>query len=953
MRRHTRSGATILVALSLVASGCGEKTPTAAPDIGNQSGTSGQLALTRQADTVDVDQSVQLTAIVPSAPGSVASSVSWASSDPNVAIVTQNGVLFALKSGRTIVTATSRGQSSATTVTVRPSVREVAFDSDSLAISVSQSVKLPYRVKDSDGNDVDLSTRKVEWITSDAQVVPLTGDATVTGRAIGSADLLLRVDAKEATTRVKVMAKPVASVVVSPTSLKLGTTQSATLTVTTYDVQGNVLTGRTLTYASSDQTIAYVNASGVVTGVSNGQATITVTADGRRSTTVPVTVGAGPTNPTVPVALVAVTLNASSLTAGQSTQANAVTKDASGNVLTGRTIVWTTSDPAVASIDGAGVITSLEAGSATITATSEGQTGTAALAVAPSPTAPAPVASMTLSVSPTLTIGQSTQAVVTLKDSSGNVLTGRTVTWVSTDASIVNVSSSGSVTALKAGGVTISASVSGGVSASAVVSAVAPPAAVRNITLTAGTTQLKIGQLTQITAVVRDANGNVMSGVPVTFTSSPSTVATVSGGGVVAGVNVGSAMIYAKADTVIRSLGMTVIDSTSAAPPPPPPPPAPTGIAILPGQSIQAQVNANPAGTTFILKSGTHVRQDVVPKDGDVFLGEAGTVLDGQNATAFAFRGWNGSRWINSVTVRNLKIVNYTPPAQNGAIWGGDDLTGSTDAWILDSLDVSYSTNLGVRVGNHMSVLRSVLHHNGTINIGGVGRGVLVDGIESSYGNNGCLKDPGFESGGSKFVMTDSLVVRNSFFHHNCGVGLWLDINNKNYVLESNRVEDNVREGICTEISFNGIVRNNAVARNGWPTDPYRANGWLWDAGIGIHESNGVEVYGNTLTENFNGIAVVQQRRDATTGDVYAPTGGYFAQNIYVHDNTVYQRNGGVSGAANDLGDTATFLSRNNRWAKNKYYLGTNGRPFAWMNGVRTTTEWSTYNQDVTGSFNP
>src|SRR6476620_2415229 len=289
MRRHARSGATILVALSLVAVGCGEKAPSA-PGFGTHGATSGQVALTRKADTVDVDQSVQLSAIIPSAPGSVAPGVAWASSDPSVAIVTQNGVLFALKSGRTIVTATARGQSDATTVTVRPSVRDVEFQSDSLAISVSQSVKLPYRVKDSDGNDVDLSTRKVEWITSDAQVVPLTGDAEITGRAIGSADLLLRVDAKQATTRVKVMAKPVASVVVSPTSLTIGTTQSATLAVTTYDVQGNVLTGRSLTYGSSDQTIAYVNSNGVVTGVANGQATITVTADGRKSTTVPITV---------------------------------------------------------------------------------------------------------------------------------------------------------------------------------------------------------------------------------------------------------------------------------------------------------------------------------------------------------------------------------------------------------------------------------------------------------------------------------------------------------------------------------------------------------------------------------------------------------------------------------------------------------------------------------------
>src|SRR5690349_9094278 len=199
MRRHARSGATVLVALALVAVGCGEKAPTAAPEIGTH-GSTGPVALTRKADTVSVDESVQLSAIIPSAPGSMAPSVSWSSSDPNVAIVTQNGVLFALKSGRTIVTATSHGQSDATTVTVRPSVREVSFGSDSVAISVSQSVKLPYRVKDSDGNDVDLSTHKVEWITSNAQVVPLTGDATVTGRAIGTADLLLRVDQKEATT---------------------------------------------------------------------------------------------------------------------------------------------------------------------------------------------------------------------------------------------------------------------------------------------------------------------------------------------------------------------------------------------------------------------------------------------------------------------------------------------------------------------------------------------------------------------------------------------------------------------------------------------------------------------------------------------------------------------------------------------------------------------------------
>jgi parallel beta-helix repeat protein len=342
-----------------------------------------------------------------------------------------------------------------------------------------------------------------------------------------------------------------------------------------------------------------------------------------------------------------------------------------------------------------------------------------------------------------------------------------------------------------------------------------------------------------------------------------------------------------------------------------------------------------------------------------VFRGEAGTVLDGQNATSFAFRGWNGSRWVNNVTLRDFTITGYTPPAQNGAIWGGDDLTASTTGWTLDSLDVSYSTNLGVRIGNRMRVLRSVLHHNGTINIGGVGRAVLVDGVESSYANKGCLKDPGFESGGSKFVKTDSLVVRNSFFHHNCGVGLWLDIDNINALLENNRVEDNVREGFCIEISFKTVIRNNMVRRNGWPTDPYRANGWLWDAGIGVHASSDVEIYGNTLDENFNGIVAIQQPRGTAMGDTPSPYGAYVAQNMYVHDNTIYQRtpaaggDGSGSGGVQDALDTSIFTSRNNRWVRNTYYLGTNARPFAWMDGWRTAAEWRAYGQDVAGSFNP
>ena len=59
-------------------------------------------------------------------------------------------------------------------------------------------------------------------------------------------------------------------------------------------------------------------------------------------------------------------------------------------------------------------------------------------------------------------------------------------------------------------------------------------------------------------------------------------------------------------------------------------------VTISPGQSIQAAVNSHPEGTTFLLKAGVFRNQTVVPKSGDVFIGEKGAVLDGGGRTAFA-----------------------------------------------------------------------------------------------------------------------------------------------------------------------------------------------------------------------------------------------------------------------------------------------------------------------------
>src|SRR5258708_23936591 len=82
---------------------------------------------------------------------------------------------------------------------------------------------------------------------------------------------------------------------------------------------------------------------------------------------------------------------------------------------------------------------------------------------------------------------------------------------------------------------------------------------------------------------------------------------------------------------------------------------------ILPGTSIQSVVNANPAGTTYLLKAGIHRMQSITPKTGDTFVGESGTIL-------------NGSRLLSSFTLQGVLwfLANQTQQGStNGSCQSG------------------------------------------------------------------------------------------------------------------------------------------------------------------------------------------------------------------------------------------------------------------------------------------
>ncbi|PYO76462.1 MAG: hypothetical protein DMD63_14435 [Gemmatimonadetes bacterium] len=268
----------------------------------------------------------------------------------------------------------------------------------------------------------------------------------------------------------------------------------------------------------------------------------------------------------IPVAAVSVSLPSPSLVEGQRVRALATARDAAGATLPNRPITWQSSSSAIASVTDSGDVSALSPGSVTISATSEGQSGSASLSVTAVP--PVPVASVSVALAASSrNPGQTTQATATTRDANNNVLTGRSITWSSSNTGVATVSPSGLVSALAVGTAQISAT-SEGQTGSATLTVVAPlPVPVASVSVTLGSSSLNPGLTTQATATTRDANNNILTGRAIVWGSSNQLVATVSTSGLVTAVAVGTAQITATSESQSGSAGLSVV----AVPPPPPP----------------------------------------------------------------------------------------------------------------------------------------------------------------------------------------------------------------------------------------------------------------------------------------------------------------------------------------------------------------------------------------------
>ena len=263
----------------------------------------------------------------------------------------------------------------------------------------------------------------------------------------------------------------IAQLVVSPQNVTLQQNQAEDFLAVGFTATGDsaeIAVSWSATGGSIDSSSAGKRHYGHYTSATCGTFTVTATSHpGNVSTAASVTVTGCP----LPVASVSVTPATATIGVGQTAQYAAITRDAFGNPLGGRTVTWSSSNPAVATVNGAGQATGVAVGAATLTATSEGKSGTAAILVTNVPVASVTVSPATASVP----AGQTVQLTATLKDANGNTLTGRTVTWSSDNTAVATVSGSGLVSGVAAGAATITATSEAKTGTSAITVTAPPP----------------------------------------------------------------------------------------------------------------------------------------------------------------------------------------------------------------------------------------------------------------------------------------------------------------------------------------------------------------------------------------------------------------------------------------------------------------------------------------------
>lgn len=331
--------------------------------------------------------------------------------------------------------------------------------------------------------------------------------------------------------------------------------------------------------------------------------------------------------------------------------------------------------------------------------------------------------------------------------------------------------------------------------------------------------------------------------------------------------------------------------------------------------------------------------------------------------TPHLVRSINGSAVASGVRLTGLTFQHAATPSQLGAVYIE---TGSS--WQIDHCTFQWNHAISVHSANAplLWMHHNNVHHNGQLGIGcNAGHGSTYEDNEIASNNTDLYYGGDWESGGIKITHADDVIVRRNNIHDNIGIGCWYDIDNRRGIINDNDINNNYADGIRFEISYGCKIYDNRLAGNGtgFGLGTGRGGTDKWSmvsvAAININSSPDVEIYGNTVGSNQNGIGA--QMRDRGNGAY----GLRDLKNLWVHDNTINLTTGGTSG----FGEGSTGLDtlsmgsvpvapyydvaqKNNRFDFNHYTVtATSAVKFAWNENYRTFAAFQGFGQEANGTL--
>ena len=374
--------------------------------------------------------------------------VTWASSSSSIATIDQTGLVTAVASGSTNITAAMSGITGTTALTVNtPQLVSIVLDQDGTTVPLGLPLQLSATGVFSDNSTAELVG--VTYTSSDPTIVSVDANGLATTKLVGSVTITATVGSVSGTGALTVGTQTLVSIAVTPTnpSVPLGLPQQFTVTGTFTDSSTQQLTNG-VTWSSSDLTVGTVDVNGLVTTVGLGSATITANINSLSSSgTLTVTAAK--------LVSIAVTPASVSIPVGVTQQftATGTYDDTSTQDLTAYA-TWTSSKGTLATVSNAGLASSVAVGNVTITATSGGVSGTAALTVDT-----ATITGLTITpANPSVKKGTRVQFTATAQYSDGTSFdVSRQVSWHSSKPSITHINGAGLARAHKTGTATITA----------------------------------------------------------------------------------------------------------------------------------------------------------------------------------------------------------------------------------------------------------------------------------------------------------------------------------------------------------------------------------------------------------------------------------------------------------------------------------------------------------------